>query len=88
MKNNAGKLKTLINKLKIPSIDNNDLKALSLAIITDMDDNSVPAARAKIEALKLLIGIIADENGAKEDESSEIEILQILSRKKRTEGDK
>ena len=51
---NEKKLDKLIDKLEAPKVDADDLKALCLATISDIDNDSAQHTRAKIEALKLL----------------------------------
>lgn len=78
MGNNKNKLNILIDKLDAPEVDADDLKALCLATISDIDNDSAQHTRAKIEALKLLKEIVMDAN--KENDLSEIGILSILKK--------
>lgn len=78
MNNNAKKLNSLIDQLEAPKVDADDLKALCLATISDIDNDSAQHTRAKIEALKLLKEIVMDAN--KENDLSEIGILSILKK--------
>lgn len=78
MNNNTKKLNSLIDLLEAPKVDADDLKALCLATISDIDNDSAQHTRAKIEALKLLKEIVMDAN--KDNDLSEIGILSILKK--------
>ena len=78
METKAKKLDKLIDKLEAPKVDADDLKALCLATISDIDNDSAQHTRAKIEALKLLKEIVMDAN--KDNDLSEIGILSILKK--------
>lgn len=78
MDNRSKKLNSLIDQLDAPKVDADDLKALCLATISDIDNDSAQHTRAKIEALKLLKELVVDAN--RDNDLSEIGILSILKK--------
>lgn len=64
MSSDTKKLKKLLDKLDAPSLDEDDLKSLCLAVISDIDGDSAYHARAKIEALRLLKDVVVKEKSA------------------------
>jgi len=76
MDTSGKKLKNLLAKLDAPSLDENDLKSLCLAVISDIDGDSAHHARAKIEALRLLKDVVIKKEVA--DTTSNTDILALL----------
>jgi hypothetical protein len=81
MENNDKKLKKLLAKLDAPTIDEDDLKSLCLAIISDIDGDTANHARVKIEALRLLKDVVVKETKANTDMGNS-DIMSILNSKK------
>jgi len=69
-------MKQLIAELDEVDINKNDLQSLALSIMYEIEGNSAQHARAKIEALKLLSELMADEQG--KTDMSEDDVLRVL----------
>ena len=77
MDTSGKKLKKLLDKLDAPCLDENDLKSLCLAVISDIDGDSAHHARAKIEALRLLKDVVVKKEAG--EPTSNNDILALLS---------
>lgn len=84
MDSQAKKLKKLLEKLEGPSLDEDDLKSMALAIISDIEGTSAYHAKARIEALRLLKDIVIKEK-AKDSDMNNDSIMALLGGKSKNE---
>jgi len=87
MNENERKLKKLLSKLDAPTVDEQDLKSLCLAVISDIDGDTANHDRVRIEALRLLKDIVVKEKTVTEDMGNN-NILSILNGKKDSSSSK
>ena len=80
MDSQAKKLKRLLEKLEGPSLDEDDLKSMALAIISDIEGTSAYHAKARIEALRLLKDIVVKDKVSNGDMSND-SIMALLGGK-------
>ena len=73
------KLRKLISKLDVPTLDENDIKAMALAVIYDVEGDNTWAQKVKLEALRLLKDIVVKPEPKKSKELGQNDILSILN---------
>jgi len=73
------KLRKLVQQLDVPNLDENDIKAMALAVIYDVEGDNTWAQKVKLEALRLLKDIITEEKKVtKSRDLNNDDILGIL----------
>ena len=73
------KLKKLISQLDVPTLDENDIKAMALAVIYDVEGDNTWAQKVKLEALRLLKDIVIKPETKKSKDLDNGDILAILN---------
>jgi hypothetical protein len=73
------KLRNLVSQLDVPTLDENDIKAMALAVIYDVEGDNTWAQKVKLEALRLLKDLVVKPETKKSKDLDNSDILGILN---------
>jgi hypothetical protein len=73
------KLRNLVSQLDVPTLDENDIKAMALAVIYDVEGDNTWAQKVKLEALRLLKDLVVKPEVKKGKDLDNADILGILN---------